>query len=284
MSMDRAERTGFGIAIGGHLLLFALLYVGFAAAPPPLPLHRQPVEVQIVDEVGLESGAPQISNEAPAPKLAEEEGPVEPAPPPPPQPAPQPEPKAMQKPAPAPSPIPAPKPVKQPPRPAAAAPSPKPAPPKAKPAPPVQTNSASTSKTRSRPTGRLKGLLNGLSDADSDSKSTTPPAATITPAVQASLAAAIRRQLKPHWNPPTGADSDQLRTELTIRLARDGTVTDIRFNGQSGITASNRPQAPLHKEQAIKAVRLASPFQLPPQYYDSWKEIGPIGFDARLAR
>ena len=45
--------------------------------------------------------------------------------------------------------------------------------------------------------------------------------------VQASLAAAVRRQLKPHWKAPTGADVEQLRTELSIRLAKDGSVTDV---------------------------------------------------------
>jgi hypothetical protein len=102
--------------------------------------------------------------------------------------------------------------------------------------------------------------------------------------VQSSLAAAIRRQLKPHWTPPSGADVDRLRTELQISLARDGSVTGVEFLRQTGVTDSNRPQAARHREQAIKAVRLASPFELPPQYYDAWKVIGPLGFDARLAQ
>ena len=102
--------------------------------------------------------------------------------------------------------------------------------------------------------------------------------------MQASLAAEIRRQLKPHWKAPTGADVEQLRTELSIRLARDGSVTDVDVLRTSGQTASNRPQVKLHQEQAVRAVRLASPFRLPAEYYDAWKLLSPIGFDKRLSQ
>lgn len=256
MTVDRAEQTGFGVAFAGHLLLLGVLYVGFSSAPP-LPLPRQPMEVQLVDEVGLVSGAPELSSQPPAPKLGEIEAPPEPLP---------------FEPAPAPTPA--------PPEPKAA-PQPKPVP-KPKAAPPKPK--ATPKQKASRSTGRLSGLLEGIGETDSPSRSTNPPAATITPAVQSSLAAAVRRQLRPHWRPPTGADVEQLRTELRISLARDGSVTDIEFLRQTGVTASNRPQAARHREQAIKAVRLASPFDLPQQYYDAWKVIGPLGFDARLAQ
>ena len=251
MSIKRAERTGFGVAFVGHALLFALLWLGFVASPPPLVVERRPVEVQLVDEVGLESGAPEISFEAPAPKLGEVEAPVEP-----PQPMTQPAPAARSEP-----------------------PQPKAAPREALTPPKARPRTKAT-----RPTGRLSGLLEGVSDQASPSRSTAPPAATITPAVQASLAAAVRRQLRPHWSAPSGADADKLRTELSISLARDGTVTDIEFLRQTGVTPSNQAQADLHRERAIRAVRLASPFELPPEYYDAWKLLSPIGFDARLSR
>ena len=100
--MDRAEQTGLGVAIVGHVVLFGLLSVGFLATPNPLDLKQHPIEVTLSDEVGLESQAPVASHEEPAPKLAEEEGPVEPTPPPPPEPvpAPQPVPKPVPTPAP----------------------------------------------------------------------------------------------------------------------------------------------------------------------------------------
>ncbi|MGA9582545.1 MAG: TonB C-terminal domain-containing protein, partial [Allosphingosinicella sp.] len=169
-----------------------------------------------------------------------------------------------------------PKPTPAPPRPA-----PKAAQPKASPAPAAPK--AAQKPAVSRPTGRLAGLLTGVSDRNSSSRSKATPAAAAGPAVQASLGAEVRRQLKPHWKAPTGADSEQLRTEVVISLAEDGRVTGIRIAGTSGQTPSNRPQVPLHREQAERAVRLAAPFRLPAQYYDAWKSLR-VTFDKRLSQ
>lgn len=264
--MDRAETTGLGVAVAGHVALLAALTLGFANSRLPL-VQNDPIEVSFVDETGLESVAPTSSDVPPAPRLAELEGPVEPtAPPPEPLPAPSPRPAAAEpSPAPAPKPVPRPRPTKA----AAAAP--------AKAAPPRDT--------RLRPTGRLdKGLLAGLSDRESDSRATAPAAKAAGPAVQRSLQAEVLRQLKPYWKAPTGADAEQLRTELSITLARNGTVTDIDILRTTGVTPSNRPQVKLHQEQAIRAARLASPFKLPAEYYDVWKLLSPIGFDKRLSQ
>jgi hypothetical protein len=51
---------------------------------------------------------------------------------------------------------------------------------------------------------------------------------------------------------------------------------------QEGITDSNRPQAARHAEQAIRAVQLAAPFDLPPEFYDKWKRIRAWRFDRKL--
>lgn len=281
--IDRAEAAGLGVATAGHLALLAALTFGLATTRLPAT-KTAPIEVSFVDETGLESTAPAPSAAEPAALLAPEEGPPEPAMPAPPQiqPVPPPQP-AVRTPAPAPAPAPTPRPVPkaaQPkPSPVPPKPAPKAAQPKARPAP-----AAAASKTAaSRPTGRLSGLLTGVSDRATDSRSTATPAAAAGPAVQASLGAEVRRQLKPHWKAPTGADSEQLRTEVVISLAKDGRVTDIRIAGTSGQTASNRPQVPLHREQAERAVRLAAPFRLPAQYYDAWKSLR-VTFDKRLSQ
>jgi outer membrane biosynthesis protein TonB len=277
--MDRAEAAGLGVATAGHAALLVALSLGFAATRVAVP-KSDPIEVSFVDEVGLESTSPAPAAETPAPLLAPDEGPPAPAMPAPPevQPVPRPEPLTR---APAPVPQPAARPV--PPRASPAVPKPSPAkpPPAAKPAPSKPAQAAKPAGTR--PTGRLSGLLNGVSDRASDSRSAKPAAAAAGPAVQASLGAEVRRQLKPHWKAPTGADSEQLRTEVVISLAQDGRVTDIRIAGTSGQTASNRPQVPLHREQAERAVRLASPFRLPAQYYDAWKQLR-VTFDKRLSQ
>lgn len=276
--MDRAEATGFGVAFAGHVALLAALSLGLATARVP-PLQNDPIEVSFVEEVGRESTAPTPSAEAPAPKLAEVEGPVEPAvAPPEPQPVPLPQPRAVAPPQA--RPIPQPRPTPQPARPKAVQPQ-RPAPAQTKATPPRAA--AQPKANTSRPTGRLAGLLNGVSERDSDSRATTPPARTGGPAVRASLAAELRRQLKPHWKAPTGADAEQLRTEVEIWLSQSGGVSRMEIVRTTGQTASNRPQVRLHQEQAQRAVRLAAPFRLPPDLYEAWKHV-TVTFDKRLSQ
>lgn len=266
--MDRAEATGLGVATAGHVALLAALTYGVATTRLPAP-KSDPIEVAFVEEVGLESTSPTPTAVEPAPLAGPENGPpvpampappeMQPVPTPQPQPQPQPQPRAaVPKPAQAPKPQPKPAPAK-----AAAAPAPK--------APPRRNASG------------LSSVVAGLSDRANPSQSTAAPAASAGPAVQASLGAEVRRQLKPHWKAPTGADAEQLRTEVIISLAQDGRVTDIRIAGTSGQTASNRPQVPLHREQAERAVRLAAPFRLPAQYYEAWKQLR-VTFDKRLSQ
>lgn len=116
--------------------------------------------------------------------------------------------------------------------------------------------------------------------------STAPQAAAMGPQQKAALDAEIRRQLRAHWRPPSGAEADQLVTLLDVKLDKTGRVIGTpEVIGQQGVTASNRPQAALHAERAIQAVKLASPFQnLPPEYYEQWKWLKPLRFDARLTR
>jgi len=138
--MERSEKAGLGIAVVAHALLLAVLSLGLLPPKPPLPKPvSDPIDIQFADEVGLVSGAPEPSTEAPATSEAPELGKPEeaaaaeadptPAPPPPrpapPPPAPEPEPKPVpvKKPVPpAPTPKPVPKPVPKP------APAPKPTP------------------------------------------------------------------------------------------------------------------------------------------------------------
>ncbi len=330
--MDRAEATGLGVALAGHGVLLAVLSLGLASATTKKPPLSQPLEVSFVEDAALESSAPTPSDQAPAPRLAEVEGPVEPISPPPPAidpaPAPAPEPPAPSPPAAAPTPVPRPqpakpvpqataprqqplKPVPQPAKPKPQVRAERPQPPKASPAqpkaapqrPPAQIAAAqkpapqklgaskapaaqpsqANAKAVARPTGRLSGLLAGISDRETESRSTARPAKVASAAVQASLGAEIRRQLKPHWKAPTGADVELLRTQVTVTLAPNGAVASIGDVRTSGETPSNRSQVKLHQEQAVRAVRLAAPFKLPSDFYDAWKVIRPT-FDRRLSQ
>ena len=326
--MERAEKIGLGVATAGHVLLFGLLSAGFLATPNPLKLKTPPMEVSMVDEVALQSTAPQISTAPPPPSIAPEPEPApepvpappQPAPPQPAPPKPQPQPappKAVAKPAPE-KPAPAkkevakakPKPAPEKPVPAAKSTPAKPTPAKTAPAKadakPAATASAKPSAKPAtkadaparasgqgkadKPKGSLLGndFLKGIdTSADAPRRPPAPePAAAMGPAQKSALDAELRRQLKPHWRPPSGADADQLVTLLEVRLDRNGAVIGTpQIIDQLGVTASNRPQAQLHAERAIQAVKLASPFRnMPPEFYDQWKWLRPLRFDARLNR
>lgn len=257
--MDRADTTGLGFAIAAHVALFAALSLGIGAANLPR-MAGDPIEVSFTDDVGLVSSAPVISREAPAPSIAPELGAPEEA-------------------APAPAPAVAPPPLERP----SPAPSHKASAPAAQPQPKQKSSAAGT---RTRTSGSRFGseFMKGLADEPTASRSQAAQASTVSAEASASLRAEVRRQLKPHWKAPTGADAEKLRTELSISLARDGTVTDIEILRTTGQTESNRPQVRLHQEQAVRAVRLASPFRLPAEFYDAWKQLSPIGFDKRLSQ
>lgn len=290
--MDRAETTGLGVAVIGHVALFGLLTY-LALTPPELPkIISDPIEVDLVSEVDLMSSAPAPAPPAPAsepPATAEPEPalpPPEPESPPPLVIKPQPAPKPVAKTVTVPKPVPVPKPVAKP----AAKPVAKPSKPVAKPTKPVVADA----RDRRRP-GLSRDLLAGLSDAPTNPRPATPTAkpgvspaakpttatgvnlAQMTGAQKSSLNAKIYAQLKPHWKPPSGSDAELLVTRLSVRLNRDGSLAETpEVLGQDGINDSNRAQAKLHVERAIQAVRRAAPFQLPAEYYDAWKWLKPL--------
>lgn len=289
--MEKAEKIGLGIATAGHVLLFGALSAGFLNSPDPLKLRTPPLEVAFVDELALESMAPKISQDMPPPSEAPEQGPTEEA-----QAAPAPA--SMVEPEPAPAPL--------PPKPAPAkrevvkAPPPKPTPPKASAAPRPAPTKAKTNakpapkaaegkKPAPRSTGSNLGanFLDGLdSDKPTRVAAAAPPAAKMGPADVASLNAEIYRQLKPHWKPPSGADAELLRTQLSVRLNKDGSLAERpEIVTTTGVNDSNRAQVSLHQERAVQAVLRAAPFRnLPHQFYQDWKWLKPLNFDGRLSR
>jgi outer membrane biosynthesis protein TonB len=245
--MDRAEKLGLGAATAGHAVLFGLLSVGFLATPNPMKMERDPVEVTFAEDVGLEATARRASQQPPATSVAPELGKPEPIAPAPAEPAPEP------------VPVPTPKPQKPPVR------AEQPAKPAAKPAP-------------ERPKGARLGpdFLKGITEQASVSRSAEASAPTIGPREQASLAAELKRQLKPHWRPPSGADIEKLRVTVVANLAQDGSIVgEPRVIGPTGVTPSNRAQADLFVERAVAAVKRAAPYNFPKQFYAAWKTIRP---------
>ena len=159
-------------------------------------------------------------------------------------------------------------------------------------APAAKTGSGSASNAQAKPATKSGGsqiganFLDGVTGGTSTNRAAkTASAAEIGPAVKASLASSISRQLKPRWQAPQGPDAEELVTVLSFNLNRDGTLagtpTVVR---QLGINDLNRNQAARHAEQAIRAVRLAAPFDLPEEYYAAWKRVSAFRFDKRLSQ
>lgn len=284
LPLRREESLGLGLALAAHAAVLG--WLAYQRPPAPLPLPER-MEVTISDESGLTAASPDqtaaardsapVVSPAPpaAPPMAEPAPEAAPQPsttPPPPQPVPA---RAAPMPAPQPRPVPA----KAPSPPAKAAPKPavKPA---AKPAPAV----ARAAPTQARPAAARPAAKPGASAFDTAFNTGIPAGkakaaaasapAAITGAVRSSLASEVARALKRRWQGPNGLDVDKLVTTLEWDLNPDGSLAGApRVLSQNGITPANQAQAGRHKEQAIKAVRLAAPFGLPAQFYPAWRHL-----------
>lgn len=288
-AFSRQEGIALGAAVVAHVVLLAALTISNPGKTPVAPPER--MTVTISDEIADQSTSPDPMAQ-PLPDVAPELG--EPQA----QPEPQPEPPAPVPPQPKQQPSVQPKPVAQP-KPAPIAQKPKPAPaparPAAQPAPtkpvakPVAKPAAkpAAAAPAQRPGGSRIGndFLKGVPSAASAGTSRSQPAATLGPAERSSLASAIATQLKRHWAAPQGADAEKLITILAWDLNPDGSLAGSpRVVRQEGITDANRAQAPRHAEQAVRAVRLAAPFDLPDQYYNGWKRVAAFRFDRKLSQ
>lgn len=245
------ERIGLAVAIAAHVALVGWLVFGQLAprvVPPP-----QRMQVTLSDDVALTSTAPDTrqARAAEAPELAPTMTPPSPLPPRPEQVAPQ-----------------------------------RPAPVVDKPA---DRKVSVPSKTQEKPQQRSAAdriganFLKGLGAGKAES-ATGQDAAAIGPQVRASLASAVARQLKPHWAPPDGVDVDQLATTVEWSLNPDGSLAgQPRVVAQTGVNGANGAQAGRHEEQAIRAVVLSAPFNLPKEYYAAWRTLR-FKFDRNLSQ
>jgi periplasmic protein TonB len=265
------ERRGFAVAVAAHVLIIGLLSVQWTAGDRRF--DNPPMEVDLIAETAPQSSAPVITETPPAARLGDEYSEDIQAPEPVPTP---PVPEPIVRPTPAPAPKQVARPVVEP----------KKTPPAAKKAAPKATPKAVAppKKTQTRPTGRLDGIVDGLSKAPTKSTQTKgAPAATTAAEVKRSIDVAIDGKILPYWrrNVPSGIDIDQLRVVLRIQLSRDGRVTSVSQVGElSGKTDSNAPQQKLFVERAERSIRQASPFDLPDEYYDQWK-VWDVTFRAK---
>ena len=277
--LSAEEKIGVVVAIALHAGLIAWLALAPSRStfqPPP-----ERMTVSLSEEVAPEATSPEpLAQAAPetAPTLGEAAAEPEPLPvvvPP------EPAPRMVASPLPRPAP-----PVAKP----TARPSAKPS---AKPAAKPSAKAAAATDTRTRrrpdaPAGASRvgnDFLKGIPGGEARGAAQNPPAARAGPQVAASLAQAISRALKPRWNAPQGAEADQLVTVLAFDLNPDGSLAGKpRVVSQSGVTDANSAQKARHAEQAIRAVQLAAPFDLPEQYYPLWKRVASFRFDRRLSQ
>jgi outer membrane biosynthesis protein TonB len=284
LGLNRDERIGLAVALALHAAVLAALFLDPHSDQLVEPPER--IQVTISEDYGLTSTSPDPHSQA-APDIAPTIGEALPAPAPTPVPLPESRP----------SPLP-PERTARPVEPARPAPQPKKTPSREKAASRqksaiddiVSRPSPPAAKSAPRPAEKTGGsrvgsdFLAGISGAQSAQGKGTP-AAEVGPQVRSALSAAITRQLKPHWLAPQGPDAEELVTYLAFNLNRDGSLdgrpTVLR---QTGITDINRNQAARHAEQAVRAVQLAAPFDLPPEYYDAWKRVTSFKFDKRLSQ
>jgi len=255
--LRREERIGLGIAAGLHVALVLAFLLQ--------PKNREAIEptermtVNLASEVGLDSAAPEPvaeSRAAIAPVLADDPAPAsEPT-----QPVTQPRlerPVTENRPAPAPA------------------------------RADTKTATAHVAPVKPAPKGGGSrvgdNFLAGMGDS-LRTKETRASASAVGTSAKASLLQAIVREVKPKWQPPSGADVDALVSKVRFRLNQDGSLAGRpELVGQRGVSDANRAQAGRHGEQAIRAVQLAAPFALPAELYGAWKTV-TLDFDWKLAQ
>ncbi|MBX7459138.1 energy transducer TonB [Qipengyuania sp. 1NDH17] len=255
------EKTGLIVAVVLHLAVLALLLVQ-AMLPAPIIPKTERMTVSLAEDVGLEATAPdpvEESSAAIAPTLSD---------------SPAPAPEILDAPS---------EPVVE--RPTKRVQSPVPAP--GATTKPRRETPRETAKPKSSETGggsRIgQDFLAGSGDSTRTSETRTP-ASQIGSQAKASLFQAVGRQLRPHWRPVDGADRELLVSQVRFRLNPDGSLNGSPvLRGQRGVTDANRAQAGRHGENAIRAVQLAAPFDLPPEYYEAWKVV-TVDFDWKLSQ
>ena len=251
-SLRREERIGLAVAAGLHLALVLAFLMQPKSRDDIAPAQR--MTVNLASDVGLKAAAPEPvpeSRAAIAPALSDE---------------------------PAPAPRPTPQPRLE--RPVAVS---TPAPPDARPR--RRPDRASPANPATKDGGSRIGadFLPGMGESTKTSE-TRVAAIAVGASEKASLFQAVARQIREHRQPLSGPDIDLLVTKVRFRLNPDGSlISPPQVLGQRGVNDTNRAQAPRHAEQAVRAIRLAAPFDLPEKYYDAWKTV-TVDFDWNLAK
>jgi outer membrane biosynthesis protein TonB len=131
------------------------------------------------------------------------------------------------------------------------------------------------------PRNSINDLLNQLTQPERNSTAKPAPRATEAAGASnmatASLADALRSQVRNCWSPMTGAPNpeDQVVT-FSLRLNRNGTVAGIEV-----LTYTNNAYGAAAVEAASRAIYQCAPYRLPLERYAQWREFRPLRFDPR---
>ena len=246
MTLDRAELTGTAVAVAFHVALIAALSLSLAhvTRPPEPPA----MEVELVDEVGLQPAAPSAIAAPPPPNQAPDLSPAPPMPDTPP-------------PVPTPTPSVAPTPV-----------------PRVQPTPPrpvAPTPVARAQPARIPPKASRIGadFLKGIGDNPPSTAPARPAAATISPSAMAGIQQAIRRQVQPcadrQINPGPGAS--KIKVKLHLVLTRSGALSRAPdVISTSGVDDDNSRYEERVKDLAVASFTGCAPLTgLPAELYQT---------------
>jgi hypothetical protein len=251
MTLDRAELTGTGAAVVFHVALIAALSMSLASvsrSPEPPSM-----EVELVDEVGLQSASPEPAAPPPssqAPEIGEAEpfrAPALAPPPPQPRPIPTPNVDAAER---------------------------------------RQREIAARRAAREaaeKPAPRVSRIgddfLKGVADSSSGS-SASKPAARFDAKAKAGIASLFQRLVQPcankQINPGEGAN--RIRVTVNLRIRRNGSLASASVVRVSGVDGDNERYEERVKDLATAVYRECSPFSgLPPELYQTaeggWSNI-----------
>lgn len=246
MRLDRAEWQGTGASLAFHAVLLGALSLSIAhVAKVPEP---PAMEVELADEVALQSAAPTSVPTPPpaaqAPEIAPPEPLVTPPPTPVPTPVPSPSPKPMQK---------------------------------VQPAPARSTPAARPSTAKPQPQQRaprlgsdfLKGVNDSLAATGRPSQSSAPK---FDSTAKMSVGQSLLRQAQPCADNQLflGEGANTLRLTINLKFNRNGRLARppaiLAIRGDSNLIAK---YGELLEDQVGRIFTQCAPFRLPPELYDT---------------
>ena len=256
MTVDRAELAGTGAALVFHAGLIAAL--SFSLAHVTNPPEPPPMEVEMVDEVGLQRAAPAATPTPPpqaqTPDLAETPPQPEAAPTPVVQPTPQPR-------------------VVPSNTLAAQVAQLRPTPPRSQPARAVPAKSAPARPAPPRASRIGADFLKGIADAPAATAPARASAPAFDVAAKSSVAASIKRQIQPcaDQQPFIGDGANRIQLSLNLRLNRSGRLLGppTLVGPPSGIDDDNSRYIEIVKDQARRVFAACTPLRLPAELYQT---------------